>query len=42
MERVIQNQIENPLSGELLKEKFNKGDTIEATVKDSNIVFEKK
>jgi ATP-dependent Clp protease ATP-binding subunit ClpA len=42
MERVIQNQIENPLSGELLKEKFNKGDTIGATVKDSKIVFEKK
>jgi ATP-dependent Clp protease ATP-binding subunit ClpB len=41
MERVIQNQIENPLSGELLKEEFEKGDTIKATVKDSKIVFER-
>jgi ATP-dependent Clp protease ATP-binding subunit ClpC len=42
MERVIQNRIENPLSEELLKEEFEKGDTIKATVKDSKIVFEKK
>jgi ATP-dependent Clp protease ATP-binding subunit ClpC len=40
MQRVIQNKIENPLSGELLKEKFDKGDTIKAMVKDDEIVFE--
>jgi ATP-dependent Clp protease ATP-binding subunit ClpC len=40
MQRVIQNKIENPLSGELLKEEFDKGDTIKATVKDDEIVFE--
>ena len=42
MERVIQNQIENPLSGELLKGKFNKGDIIEATIKGNKVIFEKK
>jgi ATP-dependent Clp protease ATP-binding subunit ClpC len=42
MQRVIQNQIENPLSGELLKEEFEKGDTIKATVKDGKIVFGRK
>ncbi len=42
MQRVIQNQIENPLSGELLKEEFDKCDIIKATVKDGKIVFGKK
>jgi ATP-dependent Clp protease ATP-binding subunit ClpC len=42
MQRVIQNQIENPLSSELLKEKFNKEDTIKAEVKDGTILFNKK
>ncbi|MDD2270518.1 MAG: ATP-dependent Clp protease ATP-binding subunit [Candidatus Dojkabacteria bacterium] len=42
MERAIQNQIENPLSSELLKEKFAQGDTIRATVKDGKILFNKK
>ena len=42
MERVIQNVVENPLADALLEGKFNKGDTIFATVKDGKIVFEKK
>jgi len=42
MERVIQNIVENPLADALLEGKFNKGDTIFATVKDGKIVFEKK
>lgn len=42
MERVIQNVVENPLADALLGGKFNKGDTIFATVKDDKIVFEKK
>ena len=42
MERVIQNVVENPLADALLERKFNKGDTIFATVKDGKIVFEKK
>ena len=41
MERAIQNQIENPLSSELLKEKFKDGDTIKVSVKDEKIVFSK-
>jgi len=42
MERVIQNVVENPLADALLEGKFNKGDTIFATVKDDKLVFEKK
>ena len=42
MERVIQNVVENPLADALLEGKFNKGDTIFATVKEGKIVFEKK
>jgi ATP-dependent Clp protease ATP-binding subunit ClpB len=41
MQRAIQNQIENPLSSELLKEKFESGDTIKVGVKDDEIVFKK-
>jgi ATP-dependent Clp protease ATP-binding subunit ClpC len=42
MQRAIQNQIENPLSGELLKEKFDKGDTIKVDLEDNKIIFTKK
>jgi len=42
MERVIQNIVENPLADALLEGKFNKGDTIFATVRGGKIVFEKK
>lgn len=42
MERVIQNVVENPLADALLEGKFNKGDTVFATVKEGKIVFEKK
>jgi len=42
MERVIQNVVENPLADALLEGKFNKGDTILATVKNGQVVFEKK
>jgi ATP-dependent Clp protease ATP-binding subunit ClpB len=42
MQRAIQNQIENPLSGELLKEKFQKGDTIKVGVKNNKVEFNKK
>jgi ATP-dependent Clp protease ATP-binding subunit ClpA len=42
MERVIQNIVENPLSTELLKGKFSKGDTIYTSVKGGSIIFEKK
>jgi ATP-dependent Clp protease ATP-binding subunit ClpC len=42
MQRAIQNQIENPLSGELLKEKFKKGDTIKVGVKNNKVEFNKK
>lgn len=42
MKRLIQKEIENPLSTELLKGTFKKGDNIKATVKNEEIVFDDK
>ena len=41
LRRAIQRLIENPLSNEMLKGTFKEGDTIEASLKDNKIVFEK-
>ena len=41
LRRAIQRLIENPLSNEMLKGTFKEDDTIEATLKDNTIVFEK-
>ena len=41
LRRAIQRLIENPLSNEMLKGTFKEGDTIEASLKENKIVFEK-
>jgi ATP-dependent Clp protease ATP-binding subunit ClpC len=41
LRRAIQRLIENPLSNEMLKGDFKEGDTIEASMKEGKIFFEK-
>ena len=41
LKRVIRQMVENPLSKELLSQKFLKGDTVKIDLKDDNITFEK-
>ena len=41
LKRVIRQMVENPLSKELLKGKFMRGDKLLIDVKDDEIVFEK-
>lgn len=41
LKRVIRQLIENPLSKEILAQKFNRGDTIKIDVKDDEIEFSK-
>ena len=42
LRRLIQKEIEDPLSVELLKHRFSTGNTIKVTIKNNKIVFEKK
>ncbi|HEY2590014.1 MAG TPA: AAA family ATPase, partial [Steroidobacteraceae bacterium] len=41
LKRVIQQQIENPLAQQILKGDFGPGDSVQATVRDGRLVFEK-
>jgi ATP-dependent Clp protease ATP-binding subunit ClpB len=41
LKRAIQQQIENPLAQRILKGEFNPGDSIRATIRDGQIVFNK-
>jgi ATP-dependent Clp protease ATP-binding subunit ClpC len=41
LRRAIQRLIENPLSNEMLKGDFKEGDTIQASMKEGKLVFEK-
>ncbi|HYK24782.1 MAG TPA: ATP-dependent chaperone ClpB [Steroidobacteraceae bacterium] len=41
LKRVIQQQIENPLAQQILKGDFGPGDSVQATVRDGSLVFEK-
>jgi ATP-dependent Clp protease ATP-binding subunit ClpB len=41
LKRVIQQQIENPLAQQILRGDFGPGDSVQATVRDGRLVFEK-
>jgi len=41
LKRVIQQQIENPLAQQILKGDFGPGDSVQTTVRDGRLVFEK-
>ena len=41
LKRVIRQMVENPLSKEILKQKFLRGDRLKIDVKDDELVFEK-
>ncbi|MGH8260002.1 MAG: AAA family ATPase, partial [Steroidobacteraceae bacterium] len=41
LKRVIQQQVENPLAQHILKGEFGPGDSVQATVRDGHLTFEK-
>ncbi|MBR6098922.1 ATP-dependent chaperone ClpB [bacterium] len=41
LKRIIRQMVENPLSKEILKQKFMRGDKLKIDVKDDEIIFEK-
>ncbi len=41
LRRIIQKEIENPISSHIINRKFDSGDTITVTIKDEHLCFEK-